>query len=96
MSTTKAPEVFPFVVFTNLEGKEFCIERDRITHVETYCTRDELGNETLDKSKTFVNFKSPNHKSRGSLHAIVDMSLRVFMECVMRPAFQSPCEVQDQ
>lgn len=94
MSTvTKVSEAFPFVSFTNLEGKEFCIERDRITHIETYCTRNEVGDETLDRSKTFVNFMSPNHKSKGSLHAIVDMSLAVFRECVLKPAFTPSCEV---
>lgn len=94
MSTvTKVSEAFPFVSFTNLEGKEFCIERGRVTHVETYCTRDEMGSETLDKSKTFVNFMSPNHKSKGSLHAIVDMSLDVFRECVLKPAFMPLYEV---
>ena len=88
MSTvTKIAEAFPFVSFVNLDGKQFCIERHRVTHIETYCTRDELGNDVLDKSKTFVNFMSPNHKSKGSLHAIVNMSVEVFTKCVLKPAW---------
>lgn len=75
--------VFPFVAFTNIDGKQFDIARDRVLHYETY-ERDGV----LDASKTFVNFMSPNHKSKGSLHAVVDMPIHVFRECVMRPAYE--------
>jgi hypothetical protein len=88
MSTTKTLTTFPFVTFTNTEGKEFCIERDRFLHFETYCERNVNGDDVLDPSKTFVNFKSPNHKSKGSLHAVVDMPLASFRDWVIRPAFE--------
>ena len=75
--------VFPFVAFTNVEGKQFDIARDRILHYETY-ERDGA----LDTNKTFVNFMSPNHKSKGSLHAVVDMPVDMFRQMVMRPAYE--------
>ncbi len=82
------PVIFPLVTFTNIEGKEFMIRRERILHSETYCEKDEDGYEILDHSKTFVNFTSPNHKSKGSLHAIVNMPLAVFRDQIMRPAYE--------
>ncbi len=86
------PVVFPHVSFTNVEGKEFVIPRERIIHSETYCEKDEDGYEVLDHSRTFVNFTSPNHKSKGSLHAVLDMPLRVFREHVMRVAYEGPVD----
>lgn len=92
------PMIFPYVVFTNVDGKGFIIERSRITHSETYCYRDgNTGQEVLDASKTFVNFKSPNHKSKGSLHAVVDMPLEVFREAVLKAAYLPiVCKDEDQ
>ena len=81
---TTTPVVFPFVSFTNIEGKEFVIRRERILHSETYCQKDENGYEILDPSKTFVNFESPNYKSKGSLHAVVDMPVCVSVCCRAR------------
>ena len=83
VETIITPVVFPYVVFTNTEGKQFDIARDRILHYETY-ERDGV----LDPNKTFVNFKSPNHKSKGSLHAVVDMPVDMFRTMVMRPAYE--------
>jgi hypothetical protein len=83
--------VFPFVTFTNIEGKEFMIRRERILHSETYCRKDEDGREVLDPDKTFVNFVSPNHKSKGSLHAVIDMPLKIFRDHVVRPAYEEDC-----
>jgi len=83
-----APIVFPHVYFTNIEGKEFVIHRDRILHSETYCQKDENGYEVLDPDKTFVNFVSPNHKSKGTLHAIINMPLKVFRESILRIAYE--------
>ena len=81
------PVVFPYVSFTNIEGKEFCIERSRLLHSETYCYKDEYGQDKLDHSKTFVNFESPNCKSKGSLHTIVDMPLSTFRNTIICPAY---------
>ena len=87
---TRTIPIFPFVTFTNIEGKEFVIERERIKHSETYSKND-----VLDHSKTFVNFLSPNHKSKGCLHAIVDMPIQAFRDLVLRPAFEGIlCEEQ--
>lgn len=80
--------VFPMVSFTNLEGKEFVVQRERILHCETCHTKDVNGNEVLDESKTFVNFESPNPKSKGVLHAVVDMPLAQFREFALRPAYE--------
>ena len=80
--------VFPFVTFTNIEGKEFVIARERVFHCETYCRKDDDGYEILDPDKTFVNFESPNYKSKGSLHAVVDMPIAVFRDHVIRPAYE--------
>ncbi len=82
-SETVTTPVFPFVSFTSLEGAEFCIPRSRITHIETY--RD--GGE-LDHSKTFVNFENPNERGQKTIHAGVDMPLKVFTETVMKPAYE--------
>ena len=82
--TQVAPNVFPFVTFTSVDGKMFVLPRERIIHVETY--QDKEGN--LDESKAFVNFLSPNHKSKGALHAVVDMSAEDFRNTVLRPAWQ--------
>ena len=71
------------VSFTNLDEKEFTIQRDRVLHFETYCKDDEM-----DPDKTFVNFLSPNPKSKGVLHAVVDMPLAMFRDHVMRPAYE--------
>jgi len=75
--------IFPMVSFTNLEGKEFVIQRDRVIHTETVEVDGEL-----DPTKTFVNFTSPNPKSKGVLHAVVDMPLSEFRETVLRPAYE--------
>lgn len=80
--------VVPHVVFTSIDGKDFGMPVERIIHYETFCTRDANGNEILDKTKTFVNFVSPNPKSKGSLHAIVDMSVDEFFREVIRPAYE--------
>ena len=82
MSVTVAA-IFPFVSFTNTEGKKFVIERERILHSETYATDG-----GFDHSKTFVNFKSPNCQSKSNLHAIIDMPIDVFREVVLRPAWE--------
>lgn len=76
--------VFPFVSFTNVEGKEFCIARERVLHVETYQDKD--GN--LNPDRTFVNFASPNPSSKGPLHAVVDMPVNVFREACIKPAYE--------
>ena len=75
--------IFPMVSFTNLEGKVFVIQRERILHTETYEVDGEL-----DPSKTFVNFESPNPKSKGVLHAVVDMPVAQFREFALRPAYE--------
>jgi len=82
-TTTTTVPVFPLVSFTNLEGKEFVIPRERIIHIETY-----QDGENLDHSKTFVNFTSPNNKSKSALHAVVDMPIAQFRKFVMRPAYE--------
>ena len=82
-TTVTSTPVFPMVSFTNLEGKEFVIPRERILHIETY--QDDKG---IDHTKTFVNFTSPNNKSKSALHAVVDMSVEHFRELVMRPAYE--------
>jgi len=87
MQSTVVSSVFPFVSFTNVEGKQFCIPRESVIHTETYCAR--VGDrEVPDSNKTYVNFKSPNPKSKGALHAVVDMPLELFREQVLRPAYQ--------
>lgn len=87
--TTEIVPVTPFVTFTNVDGKSFCIPRERIIHVETYHTgKDENGKEILDYAKTYVNFMSPHPKSKGPLHAVVDMPVEVFRDQVIRPAYQ--------
>jgi len=80
--------IFPYVSFTNVDGKEFCIERSRLLHAETYCYKDDKGRDQLDYSKTFVNFKSPNCKTKGSLHAIIAISLEDFRNQILQPAFE--------
>lgn len=75
--------VFPYVTFTNVEGKTFTLPRERIIHTETYQAKDDV----LDHDKTFVNFESPNPHSKGTLHAVIDMPLMVFRESVLRPAW---------
>lgn len=85
--TITTPVVFPFVHFTSVEGQEFGMPRDHVLHYETYHEKDKDGNKVFDHDRTFVNFVSPNHNSKGSLHAIVDMPLQVFRNCVMRPAY---------
>ena len=77
-------EVFPFVTFTNLDGKTFCIPRERIIHVETY----QQGQDELDQDKTYVRFISPDPKSRGPLHAVVDMPLEIFRDEKLKVAWQ--------
>lgn len=79
--------VFPYVTFTNVEGKEFTLPRERIIHTETYHTKDVNGVDVLDHDKTFVNFESPNPHSKGTLHAVVDMPLAHFREFALRPAW---------
>ena len=79
---------FPFITFTNVSGKEFCIHRDRILHCETYEYKDDDGQMIPDPDKTFVNFASPNPKSKGTLHAVVDMSLSAFRQYVLLPAWE--------
>ena len=81
--TETVTTVFPMVSFTNMEGKEFVIPRGRILHAETY-----ESDGVLDHGKTFVNFESPNPKSKGVLHAVVDMSLNDFRRLVLRPAYE--------
>ena len=81
--TTTTIPVFPMVSFTNVDGKEFVLPRERIIHIETYQNGDDL-----DPSKTFVNFTSPNQKSKGALHAVVDMPVAHFRDSVMRPAYE--------
>jgi hypothetical protein len=79
--------VFPYMTFTSIEGKTFTIPRERVIHVETYCHRNEEGVETLDPSRTFVNFLSPNPKSKSALHAVVNMPIEMFRDQVMKPAY---------
>lgn len=88
METITETTVFPHVKFTNTDGKVFGMPRERIIHYETYWTRDADGNEVLHPDKTFVNFVSPNHKSKGNLHAVVDMPVEMFYNHVMRPAYE--------
>lgn len=88
MSTTSVERkptfvVFPYVSFTSIEGKQFLLARDRIIHCETFSTDGEF-----DHSKTFVNFVSPNHKSKGALHAVVNMPIEAFRDLVIRPAYE--------
>ena len=80
--------VFPFVHFTSIEGQEFGMPREHVLHYETYHEKDEAGNKVFDHDKTFVNFVSPNHNSKGSLHTIVEMPVQVFRDIVMRPAYE--------
>ena len=84
VDTVITPIVFPFVSFTSIEGKDFLLARERIIHCETFTSPEG----DFDKTKTFVNFTSPNHKSKGSLHAVVDMSIEVFRDIVIRPAYE--------
>jgi len=79
--------VFPFVSFTNTEGKKFCIPRERIIHIETY-TKTVNGDDVLT-DKTYVNFTSPNPKSKGSLYAVVDMPVEIFRDTVLKPAYET-------
>ena len=80
--------VFPVATFTSLTGKTFCIPRDSILHAESYCTKDAQGNEVVDNTKTYVNFKSPNPKSKGPLHTVVDMPVEVFRDQIWRPTYE--------
>jgi len=82
-TTTTRKMVFPYVSFTSIDDKKFVLARDRIKHCETYET-----NEQLDHEMTFINFESPNPKSKGLLHAVVDMPLEVFTNEVLRPAYE--------
>lgn len=84
----KAPIVFPHVYFTAIDGQEFGMPRERVIHYETYHEKDSEGDKILDHGKTFVNFESPNHKSKGSLHAIIDMPMQVFRDHIMRVAYE--------
>lgn len=87
--TTEIVPVTPFVRFTNIDGKSFCMPRERIIHIETYHSgKDMNGKEILDHSKTYVNFVSPHPKSKGPLHAVVDMPEQVFYDQVIRPAYE--------
>jgi len=83
--TTTTTPVFPMVSFTSIEGKEFLIQRERVTHIETY--RDPTTHD-LDHTKTFVNFINPNENGRKSIHAVVDMTITQFRQFVMRPAYE--------
>ncbi len=77
-------ESHDFISFFNLEGKQFCIPRNRLLHVETYSTgKDTNGDDILDLTKSYVNFVSPNPNSKGSLHAVVDMSVNRFQAEVL-------------
>lgn len=76
--------IFPFVTFSNIEGKSFVIPRERILHIETYQDREGQ----LDSTKTFVNFLSPNPASKGPLHAVVDMSVEQFYNMCVIPAYE--------
>jgi hypothetical protein len=88
-TVTETILVFPFVSFTSIDGKEFCFPRERIVHTETYHEgKDESGHESLVDDKTYVVFTSHNPKSRGNLHAVVDMPLAVFRDQVIRPAYE--------
>ena len=82
--------VFPFVTFTSVDGKDFCIPREHIIHTETYSTGKDAttGKDVLDHTKTYVNFKSPNPKSKGPLHTVVDMPVDIFRDEVLRPAYE--------
>jgi len=79
----EAVGIFPFVIFTNTDGKEFCIPRENIIHVET-CEDKEKG---LDETRTFVNFVNPNSTKDSVLRAIVDMPPSAFREVVLKPAY---------
>lgn len=79
---TATVSVFPYVSFTSVEGKDFLIARERIIHCETYSTDGEFNH-----ALTFVNFTSPNHKSKGLLHAVIDMPIEIFRD-VLRIAYE--------
>ena len=85
-TSTVIPSVFPFVTFTNLKGKQFCLPRDRIIHTETY---SDPGSQDKDPTKTYVHFENPNPKGKGPLYAVVDMPLTIFRDQVLRPAYES-------
>ena len=86
---TETTPIFPFVSFTNVDGKWFCFPRERLVHAETYHEgKDENGRENLVSNKTFVSFENHNPKGRGPLHAVVDMPLEVFRDQVIRPAYE--------
>ena len=82
------PTVFPHIHFTSADGVEFGMPRERVIHYETYHEKDADDNKVYDNARTFVNFMSPNHKSKGSLHAVVNMPMQAFREHVMRPAYE--------
>ena len=74
--------IFPYVSFTSIEGKDFLLARERVVHCETYSVDGEF-----DHGRTFINFTSPNHKSKGLLHAVIDMPLEIFRD-VLRISYE--------
>ncbi len=84
---TEVIPIFPFVSFTNVDGRKYCIPRERIIHTETYVIQGAHSVETLT-NKTYVRFVSPDPKSKGPLFAIVDMPVEVFRDTVIRPAYE--------
>ena len=83
----------PYVIFDcSRQNKTFCIPRESIIHVETF-TRQEPDNnliqDLVDKSKTFVRFKNPDGENARPLHAVVDMSVRDFLKGCIAPAWET-------
>jgi hypothetical protein len=76
------------VFFTNTDGKDFGMPRERIIHYETYCSRNDEGEEVFYSDKTYVNFMNPNGKKGNLLHAVVNMPVRMFYDQVIRPAYE--------
>lgn len=83
--------VFPWVTFTcSRQNKEFCIPRESVLHVENFQERDRsTGEMKTSENVTYVNFVNPNEGKGKVLHAVVDMPVSMFRDCVLRPAYMS-------
>lgn len=82
--------IFPYVTFTcSRQNKTFCLPRERIVHTEDFEDRN-LATcvKTVDTTKTYVVFLNPSPQKKGTLHAVVDMSLADFRDTVIRPAWE--------
>lgn len=90
---TVTKTIFPYVTFVcSRQNKKFCLPRERIIHMEEFEERSDDGIKELNTNKTYVIFLNPSPQKKGTLHAVVDMSLTDFRDTVIRPAWEGSDE----